>query len=151
MEKFEAKEVCKKHMYRYVRATMADGSAHDGFVEHVDDEQVYLAIPIGHENMPYHHAQETMPYHHAQETMPYHHGENKPFHPGQVSPYHHGGCWDPCYRYPEQDARAFFPFPGYGYGYGFGYPYYGFPYRRRFNRLILPLAGLTALSLLPFY
>ncbi|GIP25114.1 hypothetical protein J23TS9_02440 [Paenibacillus sp. J23TS9] len=120
MEKFEAKEVCKKHMYRYVRATMSDGSAHDGFVEHVDEEQVYLAVPVGHENMPYHH--------------------------GNVSAYHQGGCWDPCYRYPAQDTRAFFP-----YGYGFGFPYGGFPYRRRFNRLVLPLVGLTALSLLPFY
>ncbi|WP_136606556.1 hypothetical protein [Paenibacillus dokdonensis] len=120
MEKFEAKEVCKKHMYRYVRATMSDGSAHDGFVEHVDEENVYLAVPVGHENMPYDH--------------------------GNVSPYHHGGCWDPCYRYPAQDTRAFFP-----YGYGFGFPYGGFPYRRRFNRLVLPLVGLTALSLLPFY
>ncbi|MED5020370.1 hypothetical protein P9847_24180 [Paenibacillus chibensis] len=124
MEKLEAKEVCKKHMYRYVRATMSDGSVHDGFIEHVDDEKVYMAIPVGHENMPYHH--------------------------GQVSPYHQqGGCWDPCYRGPVQDARAFFPVP-FGYGFG-GYPF-GFPYgRRRFNRLALPLFGLTALSLLPFY
>jgi len=122
MEKFEAKEVCKKHMYRYVRATMSDGSAHDGFVEHVDEEKVYLAVPVGHENMPYHH--------------------------GNVSPYHHAGCWDPCYRYAAQDTRAFFPYP---YGYGYGYPYGGFPYGRRFNRLVLPLVGLTALSLLPFY
>ncbi|MEC0243047.1 hypothetical protein P4H66_24870 [Paenibacillus dokdonensis] len=141
MEKFEAKEVCKKHMYRYVRATMSDGSTHDGFVEHVDEEQVYLAVPVGHESMPYHH--ESMPYHH--ESMPYHHG-NMPYHHGNVSPYHHGGCWDPCYRYAAQDTRAFFP-----YGYGFGFPYGGFPYRRRFNRLVLPLVGLTALSLLPFY
>ncbi|MFC5405123.1 hypothetical protein [Cohnella soli] len=39
--------------------------------------------------------------------------------------------------------RAFFP------GGGFG-PF--FPYRpRRFNRLVLPLAGLAAISLLPYY
>ncbi|WP_430787689.1 hypothetical protein VBD025_17125 [Virgibacillus flavescens] len=43
-------------------------------------------------------------------------------------------------------------YPGYGYpGYGHGYGYgYGYP-RRRFNRLILPLAALTALSVLPWY
>ncbi|EHS56994.1 hypothetical protein WG8_3264, partial [Paenibacillus sp. Aloe-11] len=41
------------------------------------------------------------------------------------------------------------PYPPYGYGYGYGY---GFPYgRRRFNRLILPLAALTAIALLPYY
>lgn len=47
---------------------------------------------------------------------------------------------------------------GYGYGhqgYGYGYPGhgnygYGRP-RRRFNRLVLPLAALTALSILPWY
>jgi len=39
--------------------------------------------------------------------------------------------------------RGFFPTP-------FGGPFY--PYRpRRFNRLILPLAGLAAISLLPYY
>ncbi|GIO34159.1 MULTISPECIES: hypothetical protein [Paenibacillus] len=120
MEKFEAKEICKKHMYRYVRATMADGSVHDGFIEHVDEERLYLAVPVGHENMPYHH--------------------------GYASPY--AGGWDPCFR-PEEDVRAFYPFVPYGYG--FGYPFFGFPYGRRFNRFILPLAGLTALSLLPFF
>lgn len=37
--------------------------------------------------------------------------------------------------------------PGYGYG---GYPGYGNP-RRRFDRLILPLTALVALSILPWY
>ncbi len=43
-------------------------------------------------------------------------------------------------------------YPGYGYpGYGPGYGYYpGYP-RRPFRRLILPLAALTALSVLPWY
>lgn len=41
-----------------------------------------------------------------------------------------------------------FGYPGYGYG-GYGYPGYGPP--RRFRRLILPLAALTALSVLPWY
>lgn len=45
--------------------------------------------------------------------------------------------------------------PGLGYGAGYGYPGYGYPYyprpRRRFRRLILPLAALTALTLLPYY
>lgn len=45
-------------------------------------------------------------------------------------------------------------YPGYGYP-GYGYPGYGYPYyprpRRRFRRLVLPLAAITALSLLPYY
>lgn len=42
-------------------------------------------------------------------------------------------------------------FPGYGYpgAYG-GYPYYYRP-RRRFSRLVLPLAFVTGLSLLPYF
>ncbi|MRG87063.1 hypothetical protein [Salinibacillus xinjiangensis] len=43
---------------------------------------------------------------------------------------------------------------GYPFGYGYyQYPYggfYGFP-GRRFNRLVLPLAALTALSVLPWF
>ncbi len=44
-----------------------------------------------------------------------------------------------------EPMRGFFPFyPPFGGGF--------YPYRpRRFNRLILPLAGLAAISLLPYY
>lgn len=43
-------------------------------------------------------------------------------------------------------------FPPYGFGYpGYGFPGYGFGPRRRFRRLVLPLAALTALSILPWY
>ncbi|WP_420901933.1 hypothetical protein [Paenibacillus dendritiformis] len=41
-------------------------------------------------------------------------------------------------------------YPGYYYG-GFYPGYYPFGYYRPFNRLILPLAALTALALLPYY
>lgn len=46
----------------------------------------------------------------------------------------------------EWDERAFLPFGGYPYP----YPYPYFP-RRRFFRRRFPLAGLLALSLLPYY
>lgn len=50
-------------------------------------------------------------------------------------------------------VRAFYGYPGYGFpGYGFGYPYYGpYGYGGRFRRLALPLAALTAISLLPYF
>ncbi|REK77412.1 hypothetical protein [Paenibacillus paeoniae] len=39
------KSVCEKHMNRYVVIQTNDGQYHDGIVESVDDENVYLAIP----------------------------------------------------------------------------------------------------------
>lgn len=49
----------------------------------------------------------------------------------------------PCSGAMGFDSRAFVPYPGL-----YPYPYYP---RRRFYRQVLPLAGLLALSLLPFY
>ncbi len=51
----------------------------------------------------------------------------------------------------DWEDRAFVPFGG-----GrppFGFPLYPYPYfpRRRFTRQVFPLAGLLALSLLPFF
>ncbi|WP_164669482.1 hypothetical protein [Virgibacillus doumboii] len=102
-------ETCKNHMHSYVLIEMNDGAKVDGIVTGLDDEYVYVAVPIGEGND---------------------YPENN--HP---------------YGYQH---RQF----GYGgYGYGYGYPGYGYGYRprRRFNRLVLPLAALTALSVLPWY
>ncbi|OZB91672.1 hypothetical protein [Paenibacillus sp. XY044] len=207
MEKFEAIELCKKHMHRYVRATMSDGSVYDGFVESVDEEKLYLAVPVGHENVspvsmspnanvaptyvsPASVNANVAPTYVSPASMspnanvaptyvsPASVSPNANVAPTYVSPasvspnanvspmfmspanmspnvapavmpeFHHD-CFHPCGGYPGYDYRAFFPgfYPPFGYGYGFGYPFYG----PRFNRLILPLVGLTALSLLPFY
>ncbi|HLR65810.1 hypothetical protein [Virgibacillus alimentarius] len=95
-------EMCKKHMHSYVLVETSDGSTLDGIITGLDDEYVYLAIPI-----------------------------------------EHGHSSVPSQHYPMH--RQF----GYGYpGYG-GYGHYG--YRPRFRRLVLPLAALTALSILPWY
>jgi hypothetical protein len=53
---------------------------------------------------------------------------------------------------PNMNEQRQFGWFGYGYpGFGFpGYGFYGSP-RRRFRRLVLPLAALTALSVLPWY
>lgn len=101
-------ELCKSHMHSYVLAEMVDGTKVDGIVTGLDNEYVYIAVPIGN---------------------------------GEPTHDHH---------YHEMDHRF-----GYGYGYGYGYPGYGHPGYgrppRRFNRLVLPLAALTALSVLPWY
>ncbi|CAM4238821.1 MULTISPECIES: hypothetical protein [Paenibacillus] len=114
MEKVEAKKICKEHMHRYVCVQMNDGMHYDGIMENVDDEMIYLAVPVGPEAMVNH-------ANWAPNAMP---GAN----------------------YPIGHTRGFYP----GYGYPTPYPYYGYG-RRRFNRLVLPLFGLTALSLLPYY
>ncbi|WP_099157186.1 hypothetical protein [Virgibacillus ndiopensis] len=100
-------EMCKEHMHSYVLAEMTDGTKLDGIVTGLDDEYVYLAIPIEQ-------------------------------HEHTQGNFNHG-----------YDDRQF----GYGYpGYGYGYPGFGYGYPpRRFRRLVLPLAALTALSILPWY
>jgi len=44
MEKHEMKKWCKEHMHRYVLAHTKDGWCCDGFVEHIDDEMVCIAV-----------------------------------------------------------------------------------------------------------
>ncbi|MEW9674972.1 hypothetical protein ABRT01_02080 [Lentibacillus sp. L22] len=39
-------ETCKQHMHAYVLVEMADGSKVDGIITGLDDEYVYLAVPI---------------------------------------------------------------------------------------------------------
>lgn len=52
---------------------------------------------------------------------------------------------------PSDERQFGYPYYG-GYGYpGYGYPGYGYGPGRRFRRLVLPLAALTAISLLPWY
>lgn len=43
----QKKQWCEQHMHRYVLAHTHDGWCCDGFIEHVDDEQVVLAVPYG--------------------------------------------------------------------------------------------------------
>ncbi len=102
-------------MHSYVLAEMVDGTKVDGIVTGLDDEYVYLALPLEQ---------------HEQHTQP-----NMPNYHERQFGYGYQG-----YGYPG----------GYGPGYGAGYgPGYGRP--RRFRRLVLPLAALTALSILPWY
>ena len=45
MEKHEMKSWCHDHMHRYVLAHTKDGLCCDGFVEHIDDDMVCIAVP----------------------------------------------------------------------------------------------------------
>lgn len=113
-------ETCKQHMHGYVLAEMTDGSKVDGIVTGLDDEYVYLAVPIEASEQG---KQPSMDDHYQR--YPYTYGPGFGYGPG-------GG------------------FSG-GYGYPGGYGHPGANPPRRFRRLILPLIGLTALSLLPWY
>lgn len=94
-------DTCKNHMHAYVLIEMTDGQKYDGIITGLDEQHVYLAVPIGERNL---------------EERNYSYG----------SPYG---------------------------GYGGRPPYYGGGYYppQRFERLVLPLAALAALSLLPWY
>ncbi|SFI61671.1 hypothetical protein SAMN02799624_01656 [Paenibacillus sp. UNC496MF] len=45
VHKHEMKHWCHEHMHRYVLAHTHDGWCCDGFIEHIDDEVVCLAVP----------------------------------------------------------------------------------------------------------
>jgi hypothetical protein len=122
-EQTDAKTLCQKHMYRYVRVWVKDGTMYDGIVEHVDNEKLYLAVP-----------RDEMENANVNVNANANANANLPYPPNNC------GCGG---------SRAF-------WGYAFYPPYpafgYGFPYgRRRFNRLVLPLAALAAIGLLPYY
>ncbi|OAB33962.1 hypothetical protein [Paenibacillus glacialis] len=146
MEKVEAKQICHHHMHRYVRVVLADGRVFDGFVENVDDDHLHLAVPVGHEMYCDHMENASFPNENNMAPIGgcgcHSHLQPTPY--GTTQSYGTQSCESPG-GYPGVDVRAFVP--GY-YPPGFGYNPYG---RRRFNRLILPLFLLTALSVLPFY
>lgn len=47
MHKHEAIDMCKQHIHKYVLIHTTDGMQYDGIVESVDDDYVYLAVPVG--------------------------------------------------------------------------------------------------------
>lgn len=128
--------LCKNHMYRYVLLQTNDGRSYDGIIEHVDDKNVYLAVPIAATDMGFRNDEELNEQDNDEVDRNRDEKDQRQFLGGYGSP---GG-------YPV------YGFPGYGYPV-YGYPVYGvgIPRRRRFQRQILPLAALTALALLPYY
>jgi hypothetical protein len=135
---YDMKTMCTHHMHRYVLVQTNDGRDYDGFVEHVDDQNVYLAVPIGRLGT------EAREEHNRDQKGNGNNERNHDESDQRINGFYGG--------YPG------FGYPGFGYGrpgysYGFpGYGYYpGYGRRARFQRLILPLAALTALSVLPYY
>jgi hypothetical protein len=94
MHKHEAVDVCKKHMHKYVLIHTTDGMQYDGIVESVDDDYVFLAVPVG--------AAELAPPQARALTGYYGYGG-----------YPYGGAGY-GYGYPGYG----YGYPGYGYGYG---------------------------------
>lgn len=101
-------DLCKQHMHSYVLAETHDGSKIDGIVTGLDEEYVYMAVPVDLNQKQ--------------------------------------GTFMTDHQTLERQFG--YGYPGYGYpSYGYG----GYGPRNRFRRLVLPLAALTALSILPWY
>lgn len=112
-------DLCKQHMHSFVLVEVNDGSQMDGIITGVDNEYVYMAVPLSGSN---------------QNQMMREDGSHE----------RQFGFGSPSYGYGPQPWG---PHHGYGYGGGYGHGSPG----RRFNRVVLPLAALTALSILPWY
>lgn len=117
-------DLCKKHMHAYVLVEMVDGSQVDGIITGLDQENVYLAVPIQSHTPPM-----------QGPSYPKQSREYSSYSGGWGGPSYGGGWGGPPY------------YGGYG-GYGGG-PYG--PYASPFERLVIPLAALATLSLLPWY
>lgn len=122
---------CQKHMHRFVLVQTHDGVVYQAIVESVDQNYISLAVPTCTHTEPVQ-ANANMP---IGNPMPNMGMERSAFgyHPYPGTPYVRPPFIDPY-------------FPGYYPGY-----YYPYGYGRRFERILLPLAGLVALSLLPYY
>lgn len=120
-------DLCEQHMHAYVLLEMKDGMEADGIITGIDHENVYMAVPIGEE---------------FQQEMRSESDDNRQF------GHHQGGYGGGYGGYGGHGGYG--GYGGYGGHGGYGNQYhYGRP--RRFNRLIIPLAALAAVSLLPWY
>jgi hypothetical protein len=131
--------LCKNHMYRYVLLHTNDGKSYDGIIEHVDEKNVYLAVPLTATDIGNRSDDDLIEQDDDEFSRNEDQNEQRQFLGGYGIP---GGY--PGYGYPG------YGYPGYGYP-GYGHPGYVRPRRRRFQRQILPLAALTGLALLPYF
>jgi hypothetical protein len=134
MQQQEAYSLCQEHMNKLVRLHMHDGVVFDGIIEKVDDEHVYIAAPVADEE------DMRAPY-------PGIGGGVGPVGDPGFGPGGRGfggpGPWGPGPR-----PGPWGPGPWVGPGPWFGPGFWPYP---RFRHYGLPLAGLAALSLFPFW
>ncbi|HHU18688.1 MAG TPA: hypothetical protein GXZ58_00255 [Bacilli bacterium] len=130
-------DLCKQHMHQHVLLQTTLGEQIAGVITNLDDENVYLTVPGRSDNI-YDDSRQGNPYGGGPQYPPRPrppHGPGYPPGPGPRPPY---GGYPPYY-------------PGYP---GYPYPPYGpAPHpgpRPGPNQLIIPLAALTAISLIPF-
>ncbi|MCR6110219.1 hypothetical protein HXA35_07750 [Bacillus sp. A301a_S52] len=137
----EIKKHCENHLHRYVLVTTNDGRQFDAIVESVNDDHISLAVPISGESMMHEGS-------HYQEGMPqgFGYGAGAGYEDNMARQFTPGYGPGPYPPYgPPFGPPGYGPYPPYGPG---PYP----PYRpRRFQRLILPLAALTALAAIPYF
>ncbi|GAF65729.1 hypothetical protein BTS2_2628 [Bacillus sp. TS-2] len=119
----QLKMQCEQYMNQPV-SVQYQGQQINGVLEHVDHEQIYLMVLVD-ENGQYMDLAQAMQ--HQQMNDGYPHQQS-----GQMHPNYH------------QTRNPFFPGPGFYPGY---FPGYYNP-RPNWNRLVLPLAALTAIALL---
>lgn len=112
--------LCQQYLHQNVMIQTNDNQSYQGMIEGVDDDYVYLVVPMDDMSGGMHYR-----------------SEDQRFIGGPGVGF--GGVPGGWYG------------PGYGW-YGPGYGYWGYPRPRPgFRRLVLPLAALTAVSLLPFF
>jgi len=156
----EWKDWCGRHLNRYVLATTKEGLCSDGFLEHVDEQNVYLAVPDDRTEADSRSLLGPLTGG-AGGTAGAQGGTAFGFPGYGYPPYGYPPYWYPPYGYPPYGYPPY-GYPPYGYP-PYGYPPYGyprprprprppyFPYQRRFQRLALPIGGLSGLTLLPYY
>lgn len=139
------KTQCQQHLNKPVQLQVNGQHVYSGIVEYVDDDHIYVMVPIdetgqymdlaqmmqganpqspnefGHEHAYYHQSQEPLARQSESEQQYPVYPPVYPGYPGYFQPY------------------PFYPYP---------YPYAPFPRPRGWSRLILPLAALTAVAAL---
>ena len=130
-------DLCKQHMHQHVLLQTTSGEQIAGVITNLDDENVYLTVPERSDEF-YDDSRQYHPYGGGPQYPP---RPRPPYGPG-YPPYPPGpGPRPPHGGYPPHYPG--YPYPPYGPG-----PQPG-P-RPGPNQLIIPLAALTAISLLPF-
>ncbi len=127
----QMKMQCQQYMNQPVHLQVNGQSGYSGIIEHVDDENVYVMVPTDE------------------------HGQYEDIGQVMMEMNSYGYMNEQQTQKPSQDMMRdgidqrypYFPYYPYYQPYPY-YPYYPYPRPRRWSRLILPLAALTAIALL---